>query len=295
MGAHPLASDLEGRFNGDQGPGLVGNRNGSSEQPFCPRRCTYLSLSSIQMDNTHVDLKYLSYKPLPTLLSFLTPSSGSTVSARSKALYALSGLLKHNAPAVKQLSEPEVDGWGKIRGALQDPNIGVRRKAIFLLGTLLTPTSPSTESRSNQSQQHQPPLMLAPAPPGSTTTPNIALHPTANAPETTQSLAIHTPDSRPAESPNEPIHDNSHAAHLRDASRAQTSPVTQEAMNKHGILDAVISSVVSPLPHGADGENTDADNDFDEKALRCVALSSMFKYFTDSHMTQVTAHIRCIL
>ncbi|TEB33739.1 Fes1-domain-containing protein [Coprinellus micaceus] len=187
---------------------------------------------------------YLSYNPLPTLLSFLTPSSESTVSARSKALYTLSGLLKHNAPAVKQLSDPGVSGWQKIQNALHDPNIGVRRKS--------------------QPIQHQPPLMLAPAPPGSTGTPNIALHPTANEPETQQ---IHTPDTQAA---SDPVHDNSHAAHLRDASRAQTSAITQDALEKYGILDSVVSSLVSPLPHGVDGENTEADHDYDEKVLRLL-------------------------
>lgn len=251
----------------------MGYRNCGSEQPFSPRCCTYLLL--IYSDSDHQSspgFQYLSYNPLPTLLSFLTPSSESTVSARSKALYALSGLLKHNAPAVKQLSNPEINGWEKIRNALQDPNIGVRRKAIFFLGTLLTPTSP--DSQSDRSQQHQPPLLLPPAPQGSTNTPNIALHPTANESEASQGLAIHTPDSHPAEGSNEPIHDNSHAAHLRDATRAQTSSITQDAVSKHGILDAVISSVVSPLPHGADGENTDADHDFDEKALRYASPTS---------------------
>jgi hypothetical protein len=207
-------------------------------------------------------LQYLSYNPLPTLLSFLTPSSESTVSARSKALYTLSGLLKHNAPAVKQLSDPGVSGWQKIQNALHDPNIGVRRKAIFLLGTLLTPTHPVLRPTQSQPIQHQPPLMLAPAPPGSTGTPNIALHPTANEPETQQ---IHTPDTQAA---SDPVHDNSHAAHLRDASRAQTSAITQDALEKYGILDSVVSSLVSPLPHGVDGENTEADHDYDEKVLR---------------------------
>lgn len=175
-----------------------------------------MSYSTSTLSNcTDTGYQYLSYNPLPTLLSFLTPSPESTVSARSKALYALSGLLKHNAPAVKRLSDPGVNGWEKIRDALQDPNIGVRRKAIFLLGTLLTPTSPDSQSNSSQ-QQHQPPLLLTQGPAGSapSATPNIALHPTANEPQTTQSLAIHTPDSRAAEGSNEPIHDNSHAAHL---------------------------------------------------------------------------------
>lgn len=64
-------------------------------------------------------LQYLTYNPLPTLLGFLTPSPSSTLAARAKAIYALSGLLKHNAPAVDELGKPDVGGWVKLREALQ--------------------------------------------------------------------------------------------------------------------------------------------------------------------------------
>ncbi|KAJ7042965.1 nucleotide exchange factor Fes1-domain-containing protein [Mycena alexandri] len=84
---------------------------------------------------------YGSYDPLPVLTAFLAPSPSSTAQVRSKAIYALSGLLKHNAPAVAALSRPEVDGWNKLREALQDPDLGVRRKALFLLSTLLIPNA----------------------------------------------------------------------------------------------------------------------------------------------------------
>ncbi|KAK0203951.1 adenyl-nucleotide exchange factor, partial [Desarmillaria ectypa] len=78
---------------------------------------------------------YLSSNPLPTLTAFLVPANTSS-QIRSKALYALSGLLKHNAPAVTALGP---DGWLRLRGALADPEISVRRKAVFLLNTLLVP------------------------------------------------------------------------------------------------------------------------------------------------------------
>ncbi|KAJ7756351.1 nucleotide exchange factor Fes1-domain-containing protein [Mycena metata] len=84
---------------------------------------------------------YGSYDPLPVLTAFLAPSPSSTAQIRSKAIYTLSGLLKHNAPAVAALSRPEVDGWDKLREALQDPDLGVRRKALFLLSTLLIPNA----------------------------------------------------------------------------------------------------------------------------------------------------------
>ncbi|KAJ7161066.1 nucleotide exchange factor Fes1-domain-containing protein [Mycena filopes] len=91
---------------------------------------------------------YGGHDPLPVLTAFLTPSPSSTAHVRGKVLYALSGLLKHNAPAVAALSRPDVDGWDKLREALQDPDLPVRRKALFLLSTLLIPTLPPTLAQS---------------------------------------------------------------------------------------------------------------------------------------------------
>ncbi|KAF8889119.1 armadillo-type protein [Infundibulicybe gibba] len=99
-------------------------------------------------NNPEAQDAYLSCKPLPTLLSFLSPSPSSTIQTRSKALYAISGLLKHNQPSVKALGDAEVDGWPKLRDSLMDPEISVRRKTLFLLNTLLTPTSPPSASSS---------------------------------------------------------------------------------------------------------------------------------------------------
>ncbi|KAJ7607317.1 armadillo-type protein [Roridomyces roridus] len=97
---------------------------------------------------------YFSHDPLPVLTNFLTPSPFSTSQTRSKAIYALSGLLKHNAPAVEALSRSDVNGWERLREALQDPDLGVRRKALFLLSTLLIPSSdPSSSSASSSLSQ----------------------------------------------------------------------------------------------------------------------------------------------
>ncbi|KAG6831635.1 hypothetical protein H0H92_008712 [Tricholoma furcatifolium] len=92
---------------------------------------------------------YLALDPLSTLVSFLTPSPSSTVQTRSKALYALSGLLKHNAPALRELDNPNINGWTHFCDALQDPEITVRRKTVFLLGALLLPSSPASSASSN--------------------------------------------------------------------------------------------------------------------------------------------------
>ncbi|KAF7369801.1 Fes1 domain-containing protein [Mycena venus] len=96
---------------------------------------------------------YASHDPLPVLTSFLEPSPSSTSQIRSKAIYALSGLLKHNASAVTALSRPDVDGWEKLRESLQDPDLGVRRKALFLLSALLIPNASRTEPSSSGARQ----------------------------------------------------------------------------------------------------------------------------------------------
>ena len=55
-----------------------------------------------------------------TLLSYLEPSVGSA-KLRSKAVYALSGTLKHSAAAVHQLKE--ANGWDTLRRALEGTHI----------------------------------------------------------------------------------------------------------------------------------------------------------------------------
>nr|GAT55207.1 predicted protein [Mycena chlorophos] len=92
---------------------------------------------------------YLEHDPLPTLTGFLVPSPSSTAQTRSKAVYTLSGLLKHNAPAVNALARDDVKGWERLREALQDPDLGVRRKSLFLLSTLLIPNSSVSSSTSH--------------------------------------------------------------------------------------------------------------------------------------------------
>jgi hsp70-interacting protein len=54
--------------------------------------------------------------PIFTILSFLSPSVEAS-QLRSKAVYALSGLCKHNAAAVQQLNE--VGGWDVLIAALE--------------------------------------------------------------------------------------------------------------------------------------------------------------------------------
>ncbi|KAF8900179.1 armadillo-type protein [Gymnopilus junonius] len=202
---------------------------------------------------------YLFHNPLPTLLSFLDPSSSNSSAIRAKAIYALSGLLRHNVPALEQLNNPDVDGWTKLRNALQDPSISVRRKSVFLLSALLIPNEPSPTTSVPVDI-----LRITDSPSSGELSTATAV---TSAPTSTNIL---TPDQRPTPSSGELIYANSHSAQLKDPSRSNTSPLALQALQEHGILDAVISTITIPLPHGDDGENTEADDDFEEKAIHLL-------------------------
>ncbi|KAE9387262.1 Fes1-domain-containing protein [Gymnopus androsaceus JB14] len=72
---------------------------------------------------------YLKLEPLPTLTSFLSPSSGNSAASSQQIR-----------------SKLDSDGWSRLCQALQDPNITVRRKTAFLLNSLLTPNETTTSS-----------------------------------------------------------------------------------------------------------------------------------------------------
>jgi hsp70-interacting protein len=61
---------------------------------------------------------YMKLEPLPALTAFLAPGATS-LKVRSKVIYVMSGLLKHNAPAVRAMDELESEGWPRLRDALQ--------------------------------------------------------------------------------------------------------------------------------------------------------------------------------
>lgn len=165
---------------------------------------------------------------------------------------------------MKDFTAPEVNGWPKLRDSLRgklltsfrccnnftynpssDPDISVRRKAVFIMGTLLASSHVSHLPRPSQN--------------------NIAdnsISPSSNA--TPHNI---TPESS---APADPIHPNSHAANLKDPYRIATSELTLDAMREHRIAEYVVNSIVNPLPHGEDGEFSEADLDYEEKAMRLV-------------------------
>ncbi|KAI0791034.1 nucleotide exchange factors-like protein [Abortiporus biennis] len=196
-------------------------------------------------NNPSAQTSYLALSPLPTLLSFLSPSVPSE-KTRSKAVYAISGLLKHNAHAVRQLAES--NGWESLKGALEDSDISVRRKVAFLLNALLIPNS--TADLTSQTQ----PSLAAPSTsaPTSTST-SLVVHPTAAQPE-------NVPQTQNV------VHPNSHMSMLLDPTSYSTSEATRAALEEHGILNALVDGVVSPVPYGPDGES-EGDHDFEEKTM----------------------------
>jgi len=193
-------------------------------------------------NNPSAQASYLALSPLPTLLSFLSPSLPSA-KTRSKALYTLSGLLKHNADAVYQMEE--AGGWEALKQALEDSDITVRRKAAFLLNTLLSPNTVD-EQPSSATSRH------------------------ANA------SALHDSDLD-SPSANAPVHPNSHASMLSDPSSISTTRLTQHALEQRGLLQTLVQSLVSPLPFGPDGES-EHDADYEE-----LIIHVLHTYVTSCH------------
>lgn len=184
-------------------------------------------------NNPAAQLAYLDLDPLPALLKSLSPSFNSA-ETRSRALYALSGLLKLNAAAVQQMGV--VGGWSALRMCLEDSEIRVRRKTTFLLNTLLIATSMSSSQVNLQ--------------------PNMSLPTSETAPPQ--------------------IHANSHASMLSDPSSVSTSALTLAAIQEEGeeegslsLLDALISTLIEPVPFGVDGE-MEKDDEFQENVVRIL-------------------------
>ncbi|TFY65306.1 hypothetical protein EVG20_g5648 [Dentipellis fragilis] len=173
-------------------------------------------------NNPSAQRAYLSSDPLPTILSFLKPSVRSP-QLRSKAVYTLSALLKHNAAAVSQLNEN--GGWQIFRAALEDSDIGVRRKTAFLLNSLLIPTNEAAPAQSQAGT-------------------GATLHPS---------------DSQAA-----PSFANSHLAMAMDPLSANTAPVALKALKDHELLKALVRALIAPTPHGANGDE-EGDVDLEER------------------------------
>ncbi|KAI5120248.1 hypothetical protein M0805_007552 [Coniferiporia weirii] len=169
--------------------------------------------------------------PLLIILDHLAPGESSS-KTRSKAVYALSGLLKHNARGVTLLEE--CGGWKVLKSALEDPDIAVRRKTVFFLNSLLVP---STSSR---------PSAPSAEPSG------IQMH-GANLPNNDE--------------PRQPEYPNSHAGMTLESTT--TSTTASAALKNYGITSDLVRGLVNPLPHGKNGDE-EGDVDLEEKLVRLL-------------------------
>ncbi|KAL1746650.1 armadillo-type protein [Schizophyllum fasciatum] len=192
-------------------------------------------------NNPSAQDSYIKLDPIPALLGYLSPTApNSSAKLRSKVIYTLSGLIKHNAPVVRTLDDDEGAGWAALRDALSDPDRTVRRKAIFLLNALLIP----------QGEKELPPASRS-------STAVTAAEPTE------ADARLHTdPPAAP--------HANSHAAALSNPDRGATSPLAREALSKHRIVDSVVDGLINPVPSGVDGDEAEEDLDFVEGCVRLV-------------------------
>ncbi|GBE86961.1 Hsp70 nucleotide exchange factor FES1 [Sparassis crispa] len=242
----------------------------ASSSPESVKMQTLWVIGTAVQNNPSAQISYLVLSPMPTLLAFLSPEVKSP-QVRSKAVYALSGLLKLNAPAVRQLEE--AGGWEILKAALEDSDITVRRKTAFLVNSLLVPMDPIIRP----SQQPGRPSASSTAP--HTPSTSVIAHPTGP-----------PPDSAPAAAP---VHPNSHATMLSDPTSFSTSPATFAAFQERGMLQALISSLTSPTPHGADGE-TEGDPDFEEKVVRSLHtyVTSCHGHFTDGQRSELAAYVK---
>lgn len=86
----------------------------------------------------------LSKNALPRILTLLDDVSKEALC--SKAVYALSAMLKHYPAAVQQFTS--LHGWSKLQALLADvPSLGVRRKVAFLLNQLLLQARDAQEAK----------------------------------------------------------------------------------------------------------------------------------------------------
>ncbi|KAH8077104.1 nucleotide exchange factors-like protein [Cristinia sonorae] len=220
-------------------------------------------------NNPSAQASYLNLSPLSTLLSFLSPSVPSA-KTRAKAVYALSGLLKLNRAAVKQMDD--VGGWETLDNALEDSDISVRRKAAFLLNSLLLPTTPFA-----------------------TITPTLSPAPVLGATSNSTALTLHSSQAQPevGAQVSQPVHPNSHASMLSDPTSFSTSELTKSAIERRGLLKTLIRALVTPVPHGPDGES-EGDAELEEKVINLLHtyIISCHGHVADEQRQALSSYIK---
>jgi hsp70-interacting protein len=121
------------------------------------------------------------------------------------------------------------------RALRSDSDIGVRRKAAFLLNSLLTSSAPASAAT-----------------------------------RTSAGSRIHSGPAQAA-----PVHPVSHASMLADPTSVDTATETLRALHAHGLLPVLVRELTEPTPYGQDGDEGDGcDADLEEKLIRCVSRSN---------------------
>lgn len=190
-------------------------------------------------NNDKAQMAVLDYGVVEGLIELL---QSETEEVRAKAMYALSGVLKHNPKAMAVFDE--ADGWKVLRAALRDPGIAVRRKSAFLVNALLVQDPNSFDSIPSPKTTSS---ATAVAPVPNPTAPAVPLE---RGPETMLSNIPH--------------------------------PNVAQALLKSGILTTLVSSLLAPNtqgvndadlppPSGPDGDSDPrSDLDFAEKATTAI-------------------------
>ncbi|KAF8511860.1 armadillo-type protein [Gautieria morchelliformis] len=227
----------------------------SSKSPDPVRMQALWILGTAVQNNPKAQADFLTHDPLPTILSIISPSTSTGLETedppssqtRSKAAYALSASLKHNAAALIHFGD--VGGWNVIRDALQGwylifircySDITIRRKIAFLINTLLLPTAPPDSS--SAAPNIPPPGPTIHSAPQSSATPSTAV-----APHSESASSALPPGLDPT----------------------STSPLAREALRTHDIIPVLIDSLTAPLPYGPDADE-EVDVDYAEKAARAL-------------------------
>ncbi|SPO47060.1 related to FES1 - Hsp70 nucleotide exchange factor [Moesziomyces antarcticus] len=217
-------------------PSIVGLM--ASSQPEIQTAAAWILGTAVQ-NNDKAQMAVLPHEPVRAVVDLF--QSGDE-KVRAKAMYALSGLIKHNPAAMDQFDK--LDGWKVLRSALVDPIIGIRRKAAFLLNTLL----------------FQDPNSLTTPPP------SAAVASTATAVAPAASSAGPVPLDLGPETMRTSVPHPNVARALVESGTLSTLLSSLLPPGTHGIDDADL-----PPPSGADGDQDPrSDLDFAEKAAAAI-------------------------
>ncbi|KAH7096797.1 Fes1-domain-containing protein [Auriculariales sp. MPI-PUGE-AT-0066] len=99
-------------------------------------------LGTAIQNNPAAQTAFLAFDPLNVLLPKLADRNNGP-DVRAKALYCISGLLKYNPSALVPFEA--LGGWTMLKHLLNDSDMRIRRKSVFLLSSLLLPGAPKDQ------------------------------------------------------------------------------------------------------------------------------------------------------